>query len=47
MDKTTSMYRDADILIFNTGHWWTHDKTKLGYESETENINKKTLLCFS
>ncbi|CAF2040397.1 BnaA09g53160D [Brassica napus] len=30
MDKTTSMYRDADILIFNTGHWWTHDKTKLG-----------------
>ncbi|VVA90824.1 unnamed protein product [Arabis nemorensis] len=30
MDKTTSMYQDADILIFNTGHWWTHDKTKLG-----------------
>ncbi|CAH8348789.1 unnamed protein product [Eruca vesicaria subsp. sativa] len=30
MDKTTSMYRDADILVFNTGHWWTHDKTKLG-----------------
>ncbi|ESQ29401.1 hypothetical protein EUTSA_v10023395mg [Eutrema salsugineum] len=30
MDKTTSMYKDADILIFNTGHWWTHDKTKLG-----------------
>lgn len=35
MDKTTSMYRDADILIFNTGHWWTHDKTKLGYDSVT------------
>ncbi|XP_010553609.1 PREDICTED: protein trichome birefringence-like 2 [Tarenaya hassleriana] len=30
MDKTTSMYQDADILVFNTGHWWTHDKTKLG-----------------
>lgn len=47
MDKTTSMYRDADILIFNTGHWWTHDKTKLGYESETENLNEKTSLCFT
>uniref|UniRef100_A0A1J3FYH3 Protein trichome birefringence-like 2 n=1 Tax=Noccaea caerulescens TaxID=107243 RepID=A0A1J3FYH3_NOCCA len=30
MDKTTPMYRDADILVFNTGHWWTHDKIKLG-----------------
>ncbi|XP_059291053.1 protein trichome birefringence-like 4 [Lycium ferocissimum] len=20
-------YRDADIIIFNTGHWWTHQKT--------------------
>lgn len=30
MDTTTSMYRDADILIFNTGHWWTHEKTARG-----------------
>lgn len=30
MDKTTSMYGDADIVIFNTGHWWTHEKTSRG-----------------
>ncbi|KAL8111777.1 hypothetical protein AgCh_019470 [Apium graveolens] len=30
MDRTTSMYRDADYLIFNTGHWWTHEKTSKG-----------------
>ncbi|KAI3728322.1 hypothetical protein L6452_16956 [Arctium lappa] len=30
MDRTTSMYQDADVLIFNTGHWWTHEKTSRG-----------------
>ncbi|XP_074295759.1 protein trichome birefringence-like 2 [Silene latifolia] len=30
MDETTKMYHDADILIFNTGHWWTHEKTSRG-----------------
>ncbi|XP_030960995.1 protein trichome birefringence-like 2 [Quercus lobata] len=30
MDQTTSMYHDADVLVFNTGHWWTHDKTSRG-----------------
>jgi hypothetical protein len=30
MDQTTSMYHDADVLIFNTGHWWTHEKTSKG-----------------
>ncbi|KAF7838835.1 protein trichome birefringence-like 2 [Senna tora] len=27
MDQTTHMYHDADIIVFNTGHWWTHEKT--------------------
>lgn len=30
MDKTTSMYYDADVLVFNTAHWWTHEKTSKG-----------------
>lgn len=30
MDRTTSMYQDADVIIFNTGHWWTHEKTSRG-----------------
>ncbi|KAL3841191.1 hypothetical protein ACJIZ3_025782 [Penstemon smallii] len=23
-------YRNADIIVFNTGHWWTHEKTSKG-----------------
>lgn len=30
IQATTSKYNDADFLIFNTGHWWTHHKTKNG-----------------
>ncbi|XP_020237474.2 protein trichome birefringence-like 2 isoform X1 [Cajanus cajan] len=30
MDRTTTRYRDANIIVFNTGHWWTHDKTSKG-----------------
>ncbi|CAO2829280.1 unnamed protein product [Amaranthus hypochondriacus] len=32
MDQTTNMYHDAHILVFNTGHWWTHEKTSRGEE---------------
>ncbi|KAI3720326.1 hypothetical protein L6452_21242 [Arctium lappa] len=40
MDQTTSMYHDADILIFNTGHWWTHEKTSRGedYYQEGDHV---------
>ncbi|KAK1591046.1 hypothetical protein Q3G72_001409 [Acer saccharum] len=27
---SSSKYSDADIIIFNTGHWWTHHKTFKG-----------------
>ncbi|GAV91411.1 PC-Esterase domain-containing protein/PMR5N domain-containing protein [Cephalotus follicularis] len=27
---SSSKYHDADIIIFNTGHWWTHQKTHKG-----------------
>ncbi|XP_026387273.1 protein trichome birefringence-like 2 [Papaver somniferum] len=30
MDKTSSAFRDADVVVFNTGHWWTHEKTSKG-----------------
>ncbi|RDX80190.1 Protein trichome birefringence-like 2, partial [Mucuna pruriens] len=30
MDRTTTRYWDANIIVFNTGHWWTHDKTSKG-----------------
>ncbi|XVF85015.1 hypothetical protein PTKIN_Ptkin17bG0084800 [Pterospermum kingtungense] len=32
MDPATSMYHDADLMVFNTGHWWTHEKTSKGEE---------------
>ncbi|CAN4118621.1 unnamed protein product [Withania somnifera] len=30
MGEAADKYKDADILVFNTGHWWTHEKTSLG-----------------
>ncbi|XVE96129.1 hypothetical protein REPUB_Repub02eG0194800 [Reevesia pubescens] len=28
--RSSDQYKSADILIFNTGHWWTHEKTAKG-----------------
>ncbi|XP_009795954.1 protein trichome birefringence-like 2 [Nicotiana sylvestris] len=43
MEKTTSMYSDADIVIFNTGHWWTHEKTSRGedYYQEGNHVHAR------
>ncbi|RDX91310.1 Protein trichome birefringence-like 6, partial [Mucuna pruriens] len=30
IDHGSSIWRGADILIFNTAHWWSHYKTKAG-----------------
>jgi hypothetical protein len=35
LDATTPAYRTADIVVFNTGHWWTHYKTSRGYIHRT------------
>ncbi|GFP91656.1 protein trichome birefringence [Phtheirospermum japonicum] len=46
-------YKNADIIVFNTGHWWTHEKTALGggqwnsggqCDHETEPIKNETYL---
>ncbi|GKE14570.1 trichome birefringence-like protein 6, partial [Tanacetum coccineum] len=28
VDRGSSRWRGADVLIFNTAHWWSHYKTK-------------------
>ncbi|KAK9154972.1 hypothetical protein Sjap_002452 [Stephania japonica] len=30
VERSSSRYKNADIIIFNTGHWWTHEKTSKG-----------------
>ncbi|CAI0467091.1 unnamed protein product [Linum tenue] len=38
-----SDYRDADVIVFNTGHWWTHRKTNRGknYYQEGSHVYSK------
>ncbi|CAI9098453.1 OLC1v1035099C1 [Oldenlandia corymbosa var. corymbosa] len=31
IDKSAGRWQRADILVFNTGHWWTHGKTARGW----------------
>ncbi|CAN1806670.1 Protein trichome birefringence-like 4 [Linum perenne] len=33
IQSSFSDYRNADIIVFNTGHWWTHKKTNRGYSA--------------
>ncbi|KAJ6912119.1 hypothetical protein NC651_014709 [Populus alba x Populus x berolinensis] len=30
IDKTAGRWKRADILVFNTGHWWTHERQLVG-----------------
>ena len=33
IDKSNGRWKRANILVFNTGHWWVHGKTARGYAS--------------
>ncbi|KAL5859242.1 hypothetical protein ACOSQ4_000538 [Xanthoceras sorbifolium] len=43
IDRGLSRWRGADILIFNTAHWWTHYKTKAGinYYQEGDQVHPR------
>jgi hypothetical protein len=40
VDRTSSKWRGADVLVFNTAHWWSHHKTKAGvnYYQEGDHV---------
>ncbi|KAF2595727.1 hypothetical protein F2Q68_00012042 [Brassica cretica] len=42
-ESITKIYRNADIVVFNTGHWWTHQKTNEGkdYFQEGDRVYEK------
>ncbi|KAK8945565.1 hypothetical protein KSP40_PGU006932 [Platanthera guangdongensis] len=43
MDGTSSVYKTADVIIFNTAHWWTHKKTSKGedFYQEGDHVYQK------
>ncbi|KAG8370491.1 hypothetical protein BUALT_Bualt14G0122300 [Buddleja alternifolia] len=43
MEGSYNKYHDADIIVFNTGHWWTHQKTFIGkyYFQEGNHVYSK------
>ncbi|KAM7526986.1 hypothetical protein LguiB_030396 [Lonicera macranthoides] len=43
MDRGSSRWKGADILVFNTAHWWTHFKTQAGvnYYQEGDQVHPR------
>eukprot|EP01018_Ginkgo_biloba_P003137 Gb_12396 [translate_table: standard] len=40
MESCAPKYKESDIIIFNTGHWWSHEKTSQGkdYYQEGDHV---------
>ncbi|KAL8236567.1 hypothetical protein R6Q59_017648 [Mikania micrantha] len=43
ISNSADQYKTADFVVFNTGHWWTHDKTSKGqdYYQEGSHVYKE------
>ncbi|XP_022889420.1 protein trichome birefringence-like [Olea europaea var. sylvestris] len=43
IERSADHYKNADIIVFNTGHWWTHEKTSKGedYYQEGSHVYKE------
>ncbi|KAG0472984.1 hypothetical protein HPP92_014841 [Vanilla planifolia] len=49
MDRVSSIYKTADVIVFNTGHWWTHEKTSKGedFYQEGHHVHRKLSASFA
>ncbi|KAL8489822.1 hypothetical protein ACS0TY_025631 [Phlomoides rotata] len=43
IDRSYDEYKDADVLVFNTGNWWTHETRTQGkgYYQEGNHVHEK------